>query len=61
MLKLQSRSPRGERGLKYGGLDLRRRAAASLPARGAWVEMPKWLLFAVIVFSRSPRGERGLK
>ena len=35
-----SRSPRGERGLKfpYGVGDAR--VAASLPSRGAWVEIP---------------------
>ena len=59
----RGRSPPGERGLKFGH-QLRARvcAAASLPTRGAWIEingdvrpvLPRRL-------SRSPPGERGLK
>ena len=56
-----SRSPRGERGLKY---QLRRMAAdrrVSLPSRGAWIEMLSGNVIPHEWYSRSPRGERGLK
>ena len=35
------RSPRGERGLKFRGVGLRLEARASLPSRGAWIEIPR--------------------
>ena len=34
-----SRSPRGERGLKYAVLTAQTELRPSLPARGAWIEM----------------------
>ena len=55
------RSPHGERGLKsaVGGVDLA--AVASLPTRGAWIEIPRILCPASCGCGRSPHGERGLK
>ena len=35
----QSRSPCGERGLKYALLDFYAAKGASLPVRGAWIEI----------------------
>ena len=54
------RSPCGERGLKSGPGLARKFRAASLPVRGAWVEI---LLFrrSAARICRSPCGERGLK
>ena len=37
------RSPHGERGLKYVTLDGEVIAVKSLPARGAWIEIPRAL------------------
>ena len=34
---------------------------ASLPVRGAWIEMRKVRRLKIVLFSRSPCGERGLK
>ena len=36
---VQSRSPHGERGLKYESLGARWETHWSLPARGAWIEI----------------------
>ena len=55
------RSPRGERGLKSKGDEGIRRQGASLPPRGAWIEIRGHLLLVQIIPRRSPRGERGLK
>ena len=56
-----SRSPCGERGLKFLLFICAAVRAASLPVRGAWIE----ILFPFIGFPktvrRSPCGERGLK
>ena len=56
------RSPCGERGLKspFGG-DAVHDAGASLPVRGAWVEMQWKTSCPWSWFSRSPCGERWLK
>ena len=43
-LLLLCRSPQGERGLKYQGRAGRLAEAPSLPARGAWIEIPGQLL-----------------
>ena len=55
------RSPCGERGLKSADCRACLIATASLPVRGAWVE----IMFCGVKFSaqcgRSPCGERGLK
>ena len=37
--KAESRSPRGERGLKFDEGNTVAEVAASLPTRGAWIEM----------------------
>ena len=55
------RSPRGERGLKSVPALLGLAVGASLPARGAWIEMITAVAGAPACSSRSPRGERGLK
>ena len=36
-------------------------AIGSLPVRGAWIEMSKFVVNAVMGSGRSPCGERGLK
>ena len=56
-----SRSPYGERGLKYRGLSNRRTLLLSLSLRRAWIEMATSSRAGVIRSSRSPYGERGLK
>ena len=38
--KIVGRSPRGERGLKYGHYNTDIIYDSSLPSRGAWIEMP---------------------
>ena len=40
-LPAAGRSPHGEHGLKLAGMLLTTQAAESLPARGAWIEIPK--------------------
>ena len=61
LLLVTSRSPHGERGLKYELKIISLVGLASLPTRGAWIEIraqgPKGETGA----SRSPHGERGLK
>ena len=56
-----SRSPRGERGLKFRPTIMTTNLMTSLPPRGAWIEIS----CAYSMYShqpcRSPRGERGLK
>ncbi len=56
-----SRSPRGERGLKYTKLYPKALALWSLPPRGAWIEIHKQKYGKIQNYGRSPRGERGLK
>ena len=55
------RSPHGERGLKclYGVAVAD--VYASLPARGAWIEMAVCRRMCLPFLRRSPHGERGLK
>ena len=58
---LASRSPCGERGLKYGLCNPRKVDSGSLPVRGAWVEMCPLRRGRGGRPGRSPCGERGLK
>ena len=60
MMSLNSRSPRGERGLKFVGARVGMTITASLPSRGAWIEISVFWNSARKE-GRSPRGERGLK
>ena len=55
------RSPHGERGLKYNKVHDREDAVVSLPARGAWIEIPRSGRSEPAPQRRSPHGERGLK
>ena len=57
----KSRSPRGERGLKFALAVTIMLAAMSLPSRGAWIEIAEGPARVGAVGGRSPRGERGLK
>ena len=58
----EGRSPRGERGLKFLIPALISSAImASLPSRGAWIEMVEQVRPLTLSDCRSPRGERGLK
>ena len=59
--RIFSRSPHGERGLKYRGMIAEKQHKASLPARGAWIEMEMAKYAGARCHSRSPHGERGLK
>ena len=60
--QLQSRSPYGERGLKYRGLSNRRTLLLSLSLRRAWIEIASSSTRRIRYRpSRSPYGERGLK
>ena len=56
------RSPHGERGLKYLGIDLSHTLdlTSSLPAWGAWIEILA-AVGSLCGLGRSPHGERGLK
>ena len=56
-----SRSPSGERGLKWPRPAQRGRGNLSLPIRGAWIEIPTGDSTASRGPCRSPSGERGLK
>ena len=56
-----SRSPYGERGLKYRHPPGRDQRHESLSLRRAWIEMATSSRAGVIRSSRSPYGERGLK
>ena len=58
---ITSRSPHGERGLKYKIILLKDFLVASLPTRGAWIEIIPSAERATDYYSRSPHGERGLK
>ena len=55
------RSPHGERGLKCHRTLSSGSSKASLPPRGAWIEIARSLSKAIIHLGRSPHGERGLK
>ena len=55
------RSPCGERGLKWGWAGACALALASLPVRGAWIEMSRTTFPVKPYMRRSPCGERGLK
>ena len=57
----QSRSPCGERGLKYNIASYKKRDAVSLPVRGAWIEIDSLQPPLHSLSRRSPCGERGLK
>ena len=56
-----SRSPRGERGLKFPRDRASRSFRGSLPSRGAWIEIYTIRQKIENGTRRSPRGERGLK
>ena len=60
-MSLISRSPHGERGLKYSTYVVSIRDHLSLPARGAWIEMAIAMTERLRTRRRSPHGERGLK
>ena len=55
------RSPCGERGLKSGDAARAAFGSASLPVRGAWVEIDGQTVHLQLHKRRSPCGERGLK
>ena len=57
----KGRSPYGERGLKLDALKPYMAHIASLPLRGAWIEINKSALKSQAINGRSPYGERGLK
>ena len=57
----QRRSPCGERGLKLSSRELQTITVASLPVRGAWIEIAKGNRLSDGHACRSPCGERGLK
>ena len=56
-----SRSPCGERGLKFKRLRKALSYRKSLPMRGAWIEINGGDGLCLGLVSRSPCGERGLK
>ena len=56
-----SRSPCGERGLKWASTFENLQLNASLPVRGAWIEISRQPLGFPVRWRRSPCGERGLK
>ena len=55
------RSPQGERGLKWEQYKEEPIDNPSLPARGAWIEIPDIMMRVSPGSRRSPQGERGLK
>ena len=61
IVTLRCRSPCGERGLKWKLCGVPRRAVASLPVRGAWIEIFPLTTRLSRSTGRSPCGERGLK
>ena len=61
LLATISRSPCGERGLKYGKGHCDFDGLTSLPVRGAWIEMRYAAIEPFVPRGRSPCGERGLK
>ena len=58
---MASRSPHGERGLKFRRKTIGLRLVRSLPSRGAWIEINGAPGGDLMVYGRSPHGERGLK
>ena len=56
-----SRSPHGERGLKWLDGHPLRSQLLSLPPRGAWIEIHRPYTTGSTSAGRSPHGERGLK
>ena len=57
-----SRSPHGERGLKFALASFSITSYPwSLSSRRAWIEIRKWVTSEILPSSRSPHGERGLK
>ena len=59
--KVCRRSPCGERGLKFRCRQPYRAVSASLPVRGAWIEIIYKRRILPCPVRRSPCGERGLK
>ena len=60
--KVCCRTPRGVRGLKFGGLDVPGQVdARSHPSRGAWIEITTVLFSSGRDARRTPRGVRELK
>ena len=55
------RAPQGARGLKYGLGDGIPSSPPSRPARGAWIEINKGLIYSNMGIGRAPQGARGLK
>ncbi len=55
------RSLHGERGLKLNKMADKMVERASLPSRGAWIEIFEFWSIDTAIFSRSLHGERGLK
>ena len=58
---MKRRSPHGERGLKSFLPGMTIFSAASLPPRGAWIEILPIGAANMTRSRRSPHGERGLK
>ena len=58
---LDSRSPHGERGLKYSACRYYGHGQQSLSSWRAWIEIVRTLFLVIKSLSRSPHGERGLK
>ena len=58
---VQSRPPRGGRGLKYKISLAWMEPAMSPPSRGAWIEIADKAAAAIASARRPPRGGRGLK
>ncbi len=56
-----SRSPHGERGLKFYMLNLVTIILVSLSSRRAWIEITCYVVLDDVSDGRSPHGERGLK
>ena len=56
-----SRSPHGERGLKYTILVKGGVVEQSLSSWRAWIEIPTSVGACTVLWCRSPHGERGLK
>ena len=56
-----SRSPHGERGLKYYETGVLAEKEGSLPPRGAWIEITTRDIIKAIKAVAPPHGERGLK
>ena len=59
--KVCCRTPRGVRGLKFGGILCLVSLFASHPSRGAWIEICDSSQATNTLIGRTPRGVRGLK